>query len=104
FNVGFICDQVSPSGVFKTRGANELIDEIHGGFSFLLDGVIVVTLVGFAFDDPVGAVLVLGNEIREVVVSGGIGDGRTFMGVETFPPQNIFGKVQAHSQEIFTAP
>src|SRR5699024_9936852 len=87
-----------------TRGTNELVHQVYGGFSFLLDHVIVVAFVGFAFDDPVGAALVLGNEIGIVIVAGGVRDGRALVGVETFPPQDVFGKVQAHGQEIFTAP
>src|SRR5699024_1865960 len=95
-DVGFIGDEVAPGGVFKTGGADELVHQVYGGFSFLLDHVIVVAFVGFAFDDPVGAVLVLGDEIRVVVVPGGIGDRRAVLGVEAFPPQDVFGKVQAH--------
>src|SRR5699024_10636121 len=79
-DVGFIGDEVAPGGLFEAWGADELVHQVHGGFSFLLDHVIVVAFVGFAFDDPVGTVPVLGNEIRVVVVSGGVGDGRAFVG------------------------
>src|SRR5699024_12737965 len=81
-DVGFIGDEVAPGGVFKTGGADELVHQVYGGFSFLLDQVIVVAFVGFAFDDPVGAVLVLGDVIRVVGVACGVGGGGAGVGGE----------------------
>lgn len=46
----------------KPGGADDLIDSVQSGFPFLLNDEIVLTLVGFASDNPIRADVVFGDE------------------------------------------
>lgn len=86
FDIGLKCNRIPPALAGEGVVDGHFGDELFGGVAFRGHGGVGLLVVGFAFDDPVVAVSIKGDEVGAVVRGRRVGDGGAVAGVEAFPP------------------
>jgi hypothetical protein len=89
-NVVFICDDISPVLICEFLDSEEAVDNFLCCVTLGLHRVVGTTALVLSFDDPIDALVVERNKVREVAVFRSLSDDRLIVAVQPVPPLDVW--------------